>query len=249
MAVKLKVGRGSMIRFWKDVWIGDSSLESRYNRLFRLATNKDCLIRDRISNGEWTWDWSRQILGGHNLASFTNLLLEIGNVQVGSSSDSYIWEISNDGHFSVGSTRRHIDGCSLPSMAPSTRWHKMLPRNVNLFMWRLILDRLPHRLNLSLRGMEIQDITCPICVGNVESNDNIFFSYDTIVQVWHRVRIWRDGVVSQLGSFSDWFEWLNNWSVDRMVKEITCMSYLLRCYGLFGVIRTMSSSIPNSCEK
>ncbi|GKB72655.1 hypothetical protein Tco_0934067 [Tanacetum coccineum] len=45
-----KVGCGLMIRFWKDVWIWDSSLETRYNSVFRLVDNKDCLVRDRISN-------------------------------------------------------------------------------------------------------------------------------------------------------------------------------------------------------
>ena len=241
--LRFKVGCGSMIRFWKDVWLGDSSLESRYNRLFRLANNKDCLIRDRIGNGEWTWDWSRQILGGQNLASFTNLLLEIGNVQVGSSSDSCIWEISEDGNFSVGSTRRHIDDYYLPSMEPSTRWHKVLPRKVNVFIWRLILDRLPHRLNLSLRGMEIQDIACPICACNVESNDHIFFSCDMAVQVWHRVRVWCDGVVPQLVSLSHLSEWLINWSVSNDKRD---RMYVISATLLWTIWRYRNNIVFNS---
>ncbi|GJX76731.1 hypothetical protein Tco_0323542 [Tanacetum coccineum] len=43
----------------------------------------------------------------------------------------------------------------LPTLDHATTWDKSIPRKVNVFMWRLSLDRLPHRLNLSLRGMDI----------------------------------------------------------------------------------------------
>nr|GEV45066.1 NB-ARC domains-containing protein [Tanacetum cinerariifolium] len=45
-----KVGCGTRVRFWKDVWIGDSPLHTRYNKVYRLDQDKDCLIIDRIVN-------------------------------------------------------------------------------------------------------------------------------------------------------------------------------------------------------
>ena len=41
--LRLKVGCGSKIRFWKDTWIGDGPLYLRYKTLFRLDSNADCL--------------------------------------------------------------------------------------------------------------------------------------------------------------------------------------------------------------
>ncbi|GJX23647.1 putative RNA-directed DNA polymerase, eukaryota, reverse transcriptase zinc-binding domain protein [Tanacetum coccineum] len=56
-SLRYQVGDGSMIRFWKDTWLGDAPLCSRFNRLFRLEKNQNCLVRDRIVNGLWAWDW------------------------------------------------------------------------------------------------------------------------------------------------------------------------------------------------
>ena len=44
--VRFKVGDGSRVRFWTDIWCGDQSLESRFPRLFGLAGNKDALVAD-----------------------------------------------------------------------------------------------------------------------------------------------------------------------------------------------------------
>ncbi|GJY08582.1 hypothetical protein Tco_0375636 [Tanacetum coccineum] len=43
-----------------------------------------------------------------------------------------------------------------------TRWCTIIPRKVNIFMWRMLLDSLPHRLNLSSRGLDIDSILCPL---------------------------------------------------------------------------------------
>ncbi|GKA12318.1 putative reverse transcriptase domain-containing protein [Tanacetum coccineum] len=90
--------------------------------------------------------------------------------------------------FSSSSLPKHIDDCMLPNLLPCTRWYKVLPRKVNIFTWRLFLDRLPHRLNLSSWGLDIDLILCPVCNGLVESNIYIFFSYDTASVVWRLVR-------------------------------------------------------------
>ncbi|GJU85983.1 RNA-directed DNA polymerase, eukaryota, reverse transcriptase zinc-binding domain protein [Tanacetum coccineum] len=54
---------------------------------------------------------------------------------------------------------------------------------VNIFLWRLSLDRLPHRLNLLAHGIEIPTISCSSCNGNVESADHIFFACDLVKEV------------------------------------------------------------------
>nr|GEU71583.1 RNA-directed DNA polymerase, eukaryota [Tanacetum cinerariifolium] len=56
----------------------------------------------------------------------------------------------------------------------------------------LSLDRLPHRLNLSSRGIDIPTISCSSCNGNVESADHIFFACDLVKEVWSLVSKWHD---------------------------------------------------------
>ncbi|GJT33969.1 RNA-directed DNA polymerase, eukaryota, reverse transcriptase zinc-binding domain protein [Tanacetum coccineum] len=90
------------------------------------------------------------------------------------SEDTCVWNLCPNGTFTVKDARNIIDQKTLPSL-PSTSWDKIIPRKVNIFMWRLSLDRLPHRLNLSLRGMDIPAISCSSCNANVESANHIFF--------------------------------------------------------------------------
>ncbi|GKC12413.1 hypothetical protein Tco_1009195 [Tanacetum coccineum] len=168
--LRFHVGCGTRICFWKDIWIGDSPLYTHYSRLFRLDYDKDCLIIDCISNGQWKWNWSREDIGVRNKAYLRELLLEISLVDIIVEEDLCVWDMAIDGIFSVGDTRRLIDAKILPTLVPPTSWDKTLQRKVNIFIWRLPLDRLPHRLNLSTRGMDIAFIACTSCNGNVESS-------------------------------------------------------------------------------
>nr|GEU98550.1 RNA-directed DNA polymerase, eukaryota, reverse transcriptase zinc-binding domain protein [Tanacetum cinerariifolium] len=88
----------------------------------------------------------------------------------------------------VGPLRRLIDDRILSSLDSPTTRDKTLPRKINIFMWRLKLDKLPHRLNLSLRGIDIPVISCPSCSGMVESNQNIFFGCVIAKDIWRIVR-------------------------------------------------------------
>nr|GEY48770.1 hypothetical protein [Tanacetum cinerariifolium] len=158
-----KVGCGTRVRFWKDIWIGDSPLHTRYNRLYRLDQDKYCLIIDRIVNGQWQWNWSRSDIGTRNMAYLNDLLLKISQIDISVDEDTCTWVLSNDGTFSVKSARRLIDSKLLLSIPTPTVWDKFLLRKVNIFLWRLSLDRLPHRLNLSSRGLDIPTISCSSC--------------------------------------------------------------------------------------
>ncbi|GJU74984.1 hypothetical protein Tco_1266389 [Tanacetum coccineum] len=132
---RFKAGCGTRIRFWKDIWIGDSPLCSRYNRLFRLEVEKDCFIIDRIDNGQWRWNWSRSDLGVRNSAYLRDLLIDISQVELSTVGDVCIWSVANDGKFSVKEARNIIDDYILPSFAVATSWDKSIARKNWYVSW------------------------------------------------------------------------------------------------------------------
>ncbi|GJR52819.1 hypothetical protein Tco_1403340 [Tanacetum coccineum] len=77
--LKCKVGDGASVRFWKDTWLSDEPLYIRYNRLFRLDSNVECLIKERLVNGSWSWCWKRSISSGRTRSSLTQLMDEVSH--------------------------------------------------------------------------------------------------------------------------------------------------------------------------
>ncbi|GJY18156.1 putative reverse transcriptase domain-containing protein [Tanacetum coccineum] len=139
-----------------DIWFGDEPLCSRYNRLFYLDINENCSISDRFKDGSWYWQWSRPIISGRTDSMFQTLLTELPVFTLFIYPDQWKWSIGDDGSFSIADTRLHIDHHILPTLATSITWTPCLPRKVNIFFWLFKLDRLPHRLNLSKHGIEIE---------------------------------------------------------------------------------------------
>ena len=55
--LRWRLGGGEKVKFWEDVWIGNSSLKSLYPRLFSLSLNQGQRVNEV---GEWedsTWQW------------------------------------------------------------------------------------------------------------------------------------------------------------------------------------------------
>ncbi|GJY19984.1 RNA-directed DNA polymerase, eukaryota, reverse transcriptase zinc-binding domain protein [Tanacetum coccineum] len=216
---RFKAGCGTRIRFWKDIWVGETPLFTRYNRLYHLDQDKDCLIIDRINNGQWSWNWSRTNLGVRNLAYLCDMLNEIGQLNIDVNEDTCTWSLGPNGTFTVKDARYRIDQNILPTLAHATTWDKSIPRKVNVFMWRLSLDRLPHRLNLSSRGMDIPAISCPSCNANVESANHVFFECDIATDMWKLVFRWCDIPLFQASSWDSFNDWIISWHASKEKKH------------------------------
>nr|GFA97663.1 hypothetical protein [Tanacetum cinerariifolium] len=183
------VGCGTRVRFWKDIWIGDSPLHTRSD------------------------------IGTRNTAYLNDLLLKISQIDNSVDEDTCIWVLSNDGTFSIKSARRLIDSKLLPSIPTLTMWDKFLPRKVNIFLWRLSLDLLLHRLNLSSRGLDIPSISCSFCNGNVESADHVFFECDLVKEILCHVRKWCDISIPTFVSYDTWNSWFSTWQATKATSR------------------------------
>ena len=146
--------------------------------------------------------WKRPIVSSRINALWESLQAELQHVTHFEGQDEVCWGIGHDGTFTVAATRHQIDDAILPTLDVSTMWCKILPKKVNIFLWRLNLDRIPHRFNLSRRGLKIQSISCPLCSNGMESNNHIFYTCDVALHIWRLVRIWCDMPIPVMYSHS-----------------------------------------------
>nr|GEX31922.1 RNA-directed DNA polymerase, eukaryota [Tanacetum cinerariifolium] len=107
--------------------------------------------RDVECRGVWSFQWRREVTR-HSSDLLARLMDDLNQITRLEGEETFCWNIGSTGLFTVGAIRNHIDDLMLPTMDIQTRWYKILPKKVNIFFWRLKLDRLSHRLNLSRRG-------------------------------------------------------------------------------------------------
>nr|GEW20776.1 RNA-directed DNA polymerase, eukaryota, reverse transcriptase zinc-binding domain protein [Tanacetum cinerariifolium] len=93
-----RVNNGADTKFWLESWMHNSPLYQQYPRLFRLALNKDCLVKDCWKNG-WHVPWSRPILS----ASKKSIVDSICGVVLWS-----LWSFKNESIFGSSMPKRSI---------------------------------------------------------------------------------------------------------------------------------------------
>ncbi|GJV08793.1 reverse transcriptase domain-containing protein [Tanacetum coccineum] len=127
----------------KKPWMGDTTFQHQFPRLFRLEVNQDCMVRDRW-NGGWNWIWSRPISGGNTSTQLSTLNTLIDPVILSESPDEWVWLLDPNNEFSVKKTCIHLDNALLPDAFISTRWCPFIPKKVNIFIWRALRDQTIH---------------------------------------------------------------------------------------------------------
>ncbi|PWA64810.1 reverse transcriptase domain, Reverse transcriptase zinc-binding domain protein [Artemisia annua] len=114
-----------------------------------------------------------------------------------------------------------------------TRWVKVVPIKINIFGWRVCLDKLPTRLELSLRGIDITSILCPLCSIAVESSSHLLFSCHVARLLTLKVARWWDLEVNIFNSYGDWLIWFNNTRLPLKLKEILEGTYYVMWWAIW----------------
>nr|GEU91876.1 RNA-directed DNA polymerase, eukaryota [Tanacetum cinerariifolium] len=136
------------------------------------------------------------------------------------SRDKWAWSLDPNKEFSVKSARDFIDDLMLPKECTATRWLKCIPLKINIFAWRVYLDKLPTRANISLRGIDIPNIMCPICNSSLESTNHLFFSCKLAKDLLKKVTRWWELEYVDIHSYGDWLEWLKSLKLQNRVKDL-----------------------------
>nr|GEU39075.1 RNA-directed DNA polymerase, eukaryota [Tanacetum cinerariifolium] len=163
---------------------------------------------------------SSSSLGGVEEEQLGLLLSRMDGLILTNIPDRWVWSLEATSEFSVKFVRQLIDDSILLKEEVATKWVKVMPIKINVFAWRVRFDKLPTRLNLSLKGIDISSIVSPLCHASVEFGSQIFFSCPMARQLWRKFMRWWELEDIDLASYDYWLLWLNSSRLSKRLKEI-----------------------------
>ncbi|GKC20563.1 RNA-directed DNA polymerase, eukaryota, reverse transcriptase zinc-binding domain protein [Tanacetum coccineum] len=216
---KIRVGNGMSTSFWHDQWLGDSCLRLSYPRLFALENNKVCSVAAKMS-APFVSSLRRDVRGGEESAQLSRISDLLDTVVLSNMGDRRFWDLNGDGCFRVKDVRRLLDDMLLPKSDVPSRWVKQIPIKVNVLAWKISMDRLPTRVNLHRRGVQVSPISCPICCEALENLDHLLFCCDLAKDIARSICNWWGLVWNPVDSYRSWLSWFNLVHLQSSSKQV-----------------------------
>ncbi|GJT66397.1 RNA-directed DNA polymerase, eukaryota [Tanacetum coccineum] len=206
---KKRGGDGHNTWFWYDKWLSDQPFYVMFPRLFALEMDKEISVASKMGSTSLEVSFRIPVRDGVERQQLIDLNLITGSILLSSSKDRRICDLSGDGEFRVKVARTKLDDIFLPSDSIDTRWVKYIPIKINVFAWRVRLDRLPTRVNLLRRGVVLESSLCPMYGLLPEDIQHVIFRCDIAQAIFRKICRWWDLDWHDLFSFSDWFAWFS----------------------------------------
>nr|GEX86853.1 zf-BED domain-containing protein [Tanacetum cinerariifolium] len=214
---------------------GEVASKVLYKRLYALEMCKSISVAEKMGHPSLSHSFRRMPRGGMEQENYDLLCSKVADLVLPNISYRGCCSLEGSQEFSVKSSRILIDNTILSKAEVPTRWLRVVPIKVNIHAWRVFLDKLATRANLSLRGMDIPSIACLLCNSAVESSSYIFFACPLARQVWRNFLIWvlRDEVdiaksalgqvntmIAEMESMDDPFEYADSLGYLKDSKRI-----------------------------
>ncbi|GJT52416.1 RNA-directed DNA polymerase, eukaryota, reverse transcriptase zinc-binding domain protein [Tanacetum coccineum] len=217
---KRVIGNGNNTRFWLDKWYGDVCFKEKFHRLFNLELLKDASLALKLQDPNVSLSFRRLPRSGIEDSQLTELLHLLSSVILSPTCDRWTWTLHGLGEFSVKTAREEIDKHVLVSSSSPTRWCKILPIKINIFVWRMLLDRLPTRINLTNRGLDIPSVLCPNCGVEAETRNHLFFSCSMALDLFRLLGRWWNIQIPSFVDSSTWEAWFNGVIFSSLQKQV-----------------------------
>jgi len=179
------------------LWICELPFELRFRRLFDLADNKLVFVTEMHFlgwgvNGE-AWKWRRRLfaweeeLARECAALLSNVILQVEVL------DWWVWKLHSSHRYTVKSAYNNLTVANVDFGEGFNHvlWIKVIPLKVNIFIWRMLLNRIPTKDNLLRRHiLSSIDIFCSTANGCIEDRDHLFFQCLVYGCLWNSVYDW-----------------------------------------------------------
>ncbi|WVZ91839.1 hypothetical protein U9M48_037962 [Paspalum notatum var. saurae] len=128
-----KVRDWSQVRFWEDIWLDSTPLRAQYPCLYNIARPKNITISEVLCSSPPNLSWRRDIVGP-KLVAWNLLLSCIANITLVQEPDSFHWNLTQNGVFSVKSHYQALIHHEVPNLNKRI-WKINAPLKVKIFLW------------------------------------------------------------------------------------------------------------------
>nr|GEX22472.1 RNA-directed DNA polymerase, eukaryota, reverse transcriptase zinc-binding domain protein [Tanacetum cinerariifolium] len=163
-------------------------------------------IVKELSHNNLAFSFRRDPRGGVEQEQFESLMVNVEGTTLVNMRDRLVWSLNSSRDFFVASARKMIEEFMLSEVASRTRWIKVVPIKVNVLAWKIKLDYLPTRLNISHRGMDIDSILCSMCGKAPESTRHVFFNCHIARDILCMTTSWWDIMYMEISSYEEWLD-------------------------------------------
>ncbi|GJU20005.1 RNA-directed DNA polymerase, eukaryota, reverse transcriptase zinc-binding domain protein [Tanacetum coccineum] len=174
------------------------------------------------------------------------------------STDKDKWECVSDPSrcFTVKGLRNYITNSSIPLEFTPTRWNKLVPLKVNIASWRIKRLRIPTRVNLDRRGIDLHSLRCPVCDEDLETEEhllvNCFVAKATLSEVlkWWKVSYIQINNLNDILTLANQtnFTATNVMLFDAVVQSTLWILWRFRNESTFNLKRPKQSLILNDIK-
>ncbi|GKB54429.1 RNA-directed DNA polymerase, eukaryota, reverse transcriptase zinc-binding domain protein, partial [Tanacetum coccineum] len=222
--------------------------------LFNLELQKDISVSNKLIDPNLTLTFRRCPRAGIEESQLLDLTQLLSSVTLSSMKDRWTWNLNGHGVFSIKSAREEIDSHLLVTFSSSMHWSKVIPIKLNVFVWRMFLDKLPTRSNLSNRGLDIPCILCLIYANVVETMNHLLFGCSMYMDLLQLLCRWWNIQTPLLSDPTSWETWFNNLkfkNLQKLALEASFFSmwwhiWIYRNAILFSSKKPLKSSIFDS---
>ncbi|KAJ9564748.1 hypothetical protein OSB04_000714 [Centaurea solstitialis] len=233
-----EVGNGEDTKFWEDVWLEGGCLKNKFGRLYQLEVNKRALIADRgtfIGDGwNWVWGWRRDPRG-REVGELEELQSFIRGVHPSRGrADRLVWRLDPLNGFSVKALRGLVEEARgrRSGVGDHTTWLNAVSKKVCIFAWRSKLRRIPARVELAKKGIDLDSTLCPRCSCEEESVDHALVNCTKVKSLWSLIGRWWKLDIEACNSLEAIWELSSQWGCNgkgsqRWLTTSWCILYLI----------------------
>ncbi|GKA65109.1 RNA-directed DNA polymerase, eukaryota, reverse transcriptase zinc-binding domain protein [Tanacetum coccineum] len=173
----------------------DLGFEQRFHSALCAGSEEDCRCASKMSQETLTWSFHRAPRSGVEQDSGWYLTLD-GS---GESRLLRLRMVFDDISFSESVYSNSMDKSGAPK-----KFSK-----VNIHAWKVRMDCLPTRLNISRRGIDIPSILCPVCGSVTESSSHLFFDCLVAKDNFRKICRWWEVDFMEVHTFDEWVSWID----------------------------------------